>query len=53
MGLLNKDNADEQTDSADKSQDTAAAAAETNASSLHQSRYQSAYGAWQTVELDL
>jgi len=58
--FLNKDNPEEQTDDAGKSQDAAAAAAvykNADAISQHQSdrqsQYQSAYGAWQTVQQDV
>jgi len=62
LSFINKDKPDEQTDDVDKPpEDTAAAAAaadtESDAASVHQShqqsRSQSAYGAWQTVQQEV
>jgi len=59
--VVDKDKPGEQMEDVEKSQDmvAAAAAADTDASaasprqSEHQSRHQSAYGAWQTVQQDV
>jgi len=54
---FNKDRPDKQTDSVKEDQETAAADSDADTPSLQQSnrqsRHQSAYGAWQTVQQDV